>query len=71
LIDKLAEELQNDGEEAFALSVDLCDENAIQAAFDLISKSTVKLIFSSIMLAQIRLNQSKNYRLKIGTGSCQ
>jgi NADP-dependent 3-hydroxy acid dehydrogenase YdfG len=36
LIDTLAKELEDAGEEALALTVDLCDENAIQAAFDLI-----------------------------------
>jgi NADP-dependent 3-hydroxy acid dehydrogenase YdfG len=36
LVNKLAEELQEAGEEALALAVDLCDENAIQAAFDLV-----------------------------------
>jgi NADP-dependent 3-hydroxy acid dehydrogenase YdfG len=36
LINNLAEELQGAGEEALAISVDLCDENAIQAAFDLV-----------------------------------
>jgi NADP-dependent 3-hydroxy acid dehydrogenase YdfG len=36
LIDTLAKELEDAGEEAMALTVDLCDENAIQAAFDLI-----------------------------------
>jgi NAD(P)-dependent dehydrogenase (short-subunit alcohol dehydrogenase family) len=34
LVNKLAEDLQEMGEEALALSVDLCDENAIEAAFD-------------------------------------
>jgi NAD(P)-dependent dehydrogenase (short-subunit alcohol dehydrogenase family) len=34
LVNKLAEDLQEMGEEALALSVDLCDENAIKAAFD-------------------------------------
>jgi NADP-dependent 3-hydroxy acid dehydrogenase YdfG len=36
LIDTLVKELEDAGEEALALTVDLCDENAIQAAFDLI-----------------------------------
>jgi NADP-dependent 3-hydroxy acid dehydrogenase YdfG len=36
LIDKLAEELHDMGAEALAVAVDLCDENAIQAAFDLV-----------------------------------
>jgi NADP-dependent 3-hydroxy acid dehydrogenase YdfG len=36
LINTLAEELQEAGEEALAITVDLCDENAIQAAFDLV-----------------------------------
>jgi NAD(P)-dependent dehydrogenase (short-subunit alcohol dehydrogenase family) len=34
LVNKLAEDLQEMGEEALAISVDLCDENAIKAAFD-------------------------------------
>jgi NADP-dependent 3-hydroxy acid dehydrogenase YdfG len=36
LIDTLVKELEDAGEEALALTVDLCDENAIQATFDLI-----------------------------------
>jgi NADP-dependent 3-hydroxy acid dehydrogenase YdfG len=36
LIDQLAEELRSNGEDALAITVDLCDENAIQAAFNLV-----------------------------------